>query len=251
MPEKAVWVIPLLYLLAISAAELVTALVSPLGGIGLHIVLLLALVIHASLAANHPYQKLYLALSLAPLTRLLSLSMPLADLPQIYWYGIIAIPLLIAIFVIAQRLNFRPREIGLSLGKLPLQIAIIPTGIIFGLIEYQILKPEPLIDSLTWTGIWLPALILLIATGFVEELTFRGVMQHSADEAQMPWGWVYITGIFAILHIGYLSVADITFVFLVGAFFVLIVKKTGSLLGVSLAHGITNIALYLIIPFLA
>lgn len=76
---------PFLYLGAIAAAELVTALVNPLGGIVFHIVLLLGIISHASLTAKHPQHKLYLSLALAPLIRLLSLSMPLTRFAQIYW----------------------------------------------------------------------------------------------------------------------------------------------------------------------
>ena len=39
-------------------------------------------------------------------------------------------------------------------------------------------------------------------------------------------------------------------VIIVGAFFGWVSQKTGSLLGVTLAHGITNVLLYLVVPFL-
>jgi membrane protease YdiL (CAAX protease family) len=48
---------------------------------------------------------------------------------------------------------------------------------------------------------------------------------------------------------GFLSWLDVIFVFLVALFFGGVVKKTGSLLGVTLSHGITNIMLFLIAPF--
>lgn len=53
-------------------------------------------------------------------------------------------------------------------------------GIGLGYIEYLILRPEPLASAFTWTAIWLPALILLISTGFLEEYIFRGIMQVTA-----------------------------------------------------------------------
>jgi len=242
--------IAFLYLGAIAAAELVTALVNPLGGIVFHIVLLLGMISHASFTARYPQHKLYLALALAPLIRLLSLSMPLTKFPQIYWYAIIAVPLLLAIFVVMRRLDFHPRQVGITRQKLPLQLLVGLTGIPFGIAEFYILRPYPLVDSLDWIKILLPAFILLVCTGFVEELTFRGVMQKSANEVLGPRGWLYIAGLFAVLHIGYLSVADFGLVLLVGFFFGWVVQKTGSLVGVTLSHGITNIALYLIVPFL-
>ena len=44
------------------------------------------------------------------------------------------------------------------------------------------------------------------------------------------------------------SLIDIAFVFVVAMFFAWVVKRTGSLLGVTLAHGVTNIMLYLVLP---
>jgi hypothetical protein len=238
------------YLAAITAAELITALVNPLGGIVFHIALLLGLVSHASLAARHPQHKLYLALALAPLIRLLSLSMPLTKFPQIYWYALIAVPLLIATFAVARRLDFSRKEICLTFNRLPFQLLVGLTGIPFGIIEFYILRHDPLINSLAWEQALIPGIILLVGTGFAEEVIFRGVMQRSASEALGRWGWVYVAGLFATLHTGYLSLPDIGLVFVVGLFFGWVVIKTGSLLGVTLSHGITNIGLYLVLPFL-
>lgn len=245
------FVASIVYLLAIAAAELVVVLVNPLYGIVFHILLLFALVTHASSTFAHPSHKLYLTLALAPLIRLLSLSMPLLKFPQIYWYAIVAVPLLVAAFVVIRRLDYGPREVGLTLNRLPRQLLIGLTGIPFGIAEFFILRPSPLIDNLSFWGLLLPALILLVGTGFAEELVFRGIMQRSAGEALGQWGWVYVSLVFTILHIGYLLVADVLFVLVVGLFFGWIVRKTGSILGTSLSHGIANIVLYLIVPFLA
>jgi membrane protease YdiL (CAAX protease family) len=248
--KKHLLVIALLYLIAIAIAELVTALVSPLSGVILHIFLLIGLVLHSSFVARQVQRKLYLSLALAPLIRLLSLSMPLIKLPQIYWYAIIAVPLLIAVFAVIRILDLRRREVGFILNRIRLQLLIGLTGIPFGIVEYYILRPDPLVESLTWQTIVLPAFILLIGTGFIEEVIFRGVMQTSAEETLGKWGWIYVAGLFAIMHIGYLLLVDIVFVLAVGLFFGWVVKMTRSLLGVTLSHGVANIVLYLIVPFL-
>ncbi len=242
--------VALLYLVAITIAELVTAVWSPLWGIAFHIFLLLVLVFHSSFATEHPSHRLYLALSLAPLIRVLSLSLPLLSVPQIYWYALTGIPLFGGAFIVMQRLNLRPRQVGLIPGKIPLQLLVATIGIPFGIAEYFILRPEPLVESLSWPGLLLPVLILFISTGLAEELIFRGVMQRLAGEALGRWGWVYVAVLFAVLHIGYISVLDVFFVLGAGLFFGWVVKRTGSLLGVTLAHGLTNILLYLVVPLL-
>ncbi|MFC1901647.1 lysostaphin resistance A-like protein [Chloroflexota bacterium] len=241
--------IPLLYLIAIVSAELVVALVNPLGGIIFHIVLIFVLVFHASAPTKNSRHRLYLTIALAPLIRVLSLSLPLINFPPIYWYAITAIPLLIATFMLMRSLNFRFKQVGFTLNRMPLQLLVGLSGILFGIIEFYILRPTPLVSSLTWQGLVLPVIILMVGTGFVEEFIFRGVMQSVAVEAIGRWGWIYVAVLFAVLHVGYLSVADVGFVLVVGFFFGWVVQKTGSLLGVTLSHGITNILLYLIVPF--
>jgi NADH-quinone oxidoreductase subunit N len=56
--------------------------------------------------------------------------------------------------------------------------------------------------------------------------------------------------IFAALHIGYRSVVDVLFVLGVALFLGWVVYRTGSLLGATIAHGLTNIVLFLVMPFL-
>ncbi len=239
----------LVYLLAITIAEVITATIQPVWGIACHIILLAAIILHSALASGQTRRGLLLSLALAPLVRIISLSMPLANIPQIWWYPIIYAPLLMAGVMVVRILNLGARNIGISFGFFPVQLVVALSGFLFGVTEYFILKPEPMVIELTWQEIWLLALIFLVCTGLVEEFIFRGVLQHTAVAAFGWWGVLYISLLFAILHMGFLSWVDIVFVFVVGLFFGWVVKKTGSLLGVTLAHGITNTILYLVAPF--
>ena len=240
----------LVYFLAITAAELLTAIGEPLWGIFGHIIILVAVVLHSALISRQSSQQLLLSLARVPLIRIISLSMPLANIPQAWWYPVIYTPLLVAALMVVRILGLKAEDIGFSFGLLSLQPVIALTGFVFGVVEYFILKPEAAIGELTWQGIWPPALILLVTTGFVEEFIFRGVLQRTALEAFGWRGIVYVSLLFAVLHMGFLSWVDIAFVFAVALFFGWVVKKTGSLLGVTLSHGITNIILFLVAPFL-
>ena len=239
----------IIYLLAIAVAELITVFYLPLWGIVCHTVILVALIVHSAVATRYPHRQLVLSLALVPLVRIISLCMPLANIPQIWWYPIIYVPLLAAAVVVMRIFNYRPEQVGLTFKWLPVQLGVALTAVGFGVVEYFILKPEAMVVELTWQVAWLPSLMILVFTGFVEEFIFRGVLQCSAVEAFRWWGIVYISLIFAILHMGFLSWIDVIFVFVVALFFGWVVKKTGSLLGVSLSHGITNIVLYLVAPF--
>jgi membrane protease YdiL (CAAX protease family) len=147
-------------------------------------------------------------------------------------------------------LGYRPRQVGLTSGFTPVQLGVGLTGLAFGILEYPILGPEPAITRFTWQAVWLPALIFMATTGFVEEFMFRGVMQQSAVQALGGWEVVYVSLVFALLSMGFFSWVDVVFVLVVALFFGWVVKRTGSLLGVALSQGITNVVVYLIARFL-
>jgi membrane protease YdiL (CAAX protease family) len=243
--------VALVYLALISVAELLTITPEPRTGLALHGLLLVALLVHSAVASQRVYHRLLLTLTIAPLTRMVSLSLPLAvaHIPQVYWYLIISVPLFVATILTARTLGLSRQQLGLTLRQIPLQLPVAATGLLFGVIEYYILKPKPLVDNLTWPYLLGGFLILMICTGFAEELIFRGVMQCTALEALGSFGLQYVAILFAVLHVGYKSVQDVAFVFIVALVFGWVVRKTGSLFGVTLAHGLTNVILFMVMPF--
>jgi len=238
-------------LLLVTVAEVLTSVVSAQLGLLAHAILLVGLTLYGAVGKLDENRKLALALTLAPLIRLLSLSLPLTRFPQIAWYPIVAVPLLLATWIVIRLLGVSRQELGLRAGNVPLQLMLIGGGLGLGAIEYSILRPAPLVADLTPGSLWLPALSLVIFTGFSEELIFRGLLQPVATPALGRWALIYVALLFAVLHIGYLSVFDVVFVFAVGLLFAYIVRWGGSILGVALAHGLTNITLFLILPYLA
>ncbi|HUM67385.1 MAG TPA: CPBP family intramembrane metalloprotease [Chloroflexota bacterium] len=220
----------------------------------MHTLILTSLIFYSSRVRRRSGFLLLLALIPLPLIRIVSLSLPLANFPLVYWFLLTSLPLFVTALMVARLLGWGWRDLGLSLSLkgAPVQLLIAATGLFFGYVEYQILRPAPLIERLSWQTIWLPAVILLISTGFLEELLFRRVLQRPAIKVLGVWpGITYGALLFAVFHIGYRSPADVLFVFLVGIFFGWVVWKTHSLVGVTLAHGLTNIALFLVIPFYA
>ena len=250
VPNKGMWLIPLIYLQLVVLAEALTSLREPRLGLIVHGVLLIALLLHGSFERNIQQRRFLLAMALTPLVRLLSLSLPLQGRPLVSWYFMVGALLYLASYFTARVTGFTRQRIGFSLKSLPIQLIIGFCGVLLGVLEYFILQPAPLAEEFTIQAIWLPALVLLIFTGLLEEVIFRGLLQAASFSTMGRFGLTYVAIVFAVLHFGYRSVADVIFVFLVGWVFGLLVQKTGSLVGVSLAHGLTNISLYLIFPFL-
>jgi membrane protease YdiL (CAAX protease family) len=247
IPQLPFW----LYFVAFTIAELLTALVEPIAGLICHGIILTILLVNTALLRNKHSQNFILSLILVPLVRIMSLSMPLAKLPQIYWYPLIYAPLLAAAIVVMQNVKLKPRDIGFTIKRLPWQIA---GGIVFGMatgvLEWAVLRPQALVTEFTLEAVLAPAIIMFVTTGFVEEFIFRGVIQQTSKPVMGTMGLVYVSLTFAILHIGHLSALDIVLVFLIAICFAVMVKRTGSIVGVVFAHGTTNVFLYMVVPFL-
>lgn len=239
-----------LYLLLIAIAETATALWSPQLGMVLHALLLIGMIIHGAMARQATERRFALALTLAPLIRMLSLSLPLAKMPQIAWYPVVAVPLLLACWTIIHQNGMSRRELGLFSTDLVAEPLLMIGGLGLGAIEYAILRPMPLFQSFSWGMFLIAALTLAISTGLPEELIFRGMLQRLALPTLGRWAIVYVALLFTVLHIGYKSILDIMFVFAVGMIFGKLVRQSGSIVGVTLAHGMTNITLFLIMPHL-
>lgn len=238
------------YLILVATAEAAT-IYDPAFGIAFHIAILFILLTHSVLAKNSAFSGFLLALAIVPLIRILSLSMPLAHFGYVMWFLLISIPIFIAIFtcMLIQKLSLK--DVGIALPKakdIPIEFGVVLLGPPVGILEYHILQPEPLLYELNPLLLIAPVLIMIIYTGFVEELAFRGLMQYHAIKTMGWWGILFVTIIFATMHIGNLIYWDVLLAFAVGGIYALVVKKTGSILGVSVSHGLVNVTLFLVAP---
>lgn len=225
-------------------------------GMGLHVALVFALLAHAGLLAarDEKLSRLLAALSLVPLIRVLSLALPFAPFTLLEWLLLMAAPLLAAAGTLMVVQGIRPAQVGLRLGPLralPLQAAVGASGLALGVLEFFILLPEePWIPAFRLELLLPAALIVGLSTGLGEELIFRGLVQRQAEGLLGAGpGLLYVALLFAALHLGFRSALDLAFVFSVGLYFGYVVLKTRSLGGVIFAHGLANVALYLVMPF--
>lgn len=242
------------YSLLLAAAELLTTFADPMLGLLLHMLLLLGLLGLAARWWWHPIHRMLLAFVVSPLIRIMSLSLPLAGLPFISWLLITSIPLFAAVAVTMQVLQLSRHDVGLMLrpGWAPLraEILIALSGIPLGFLEWFILRPPPLMEGLNLAQVWFPVVVIFISTGLMEELVFRGIMQKTSQELLGAIAIPLVALIFAILHIGYQSWSDFFFVFGVSLFYGWAVQRTGSILGVTISHGLINSMLFIVLPTL-
>ena len=242
----------IIYLLALITAESTILFHQISFGLSLEAVILFALLIQSSLTKSYNLSILLRSMMALPIIRIIGLSIPLLQIPTLYWFPIIAIPLFATSFTIMRSQGLSRRNVGLIWGNIPLQLLIGSTGILLGCIEYTILQPKPLIPVLNIETLIFASIILIISTGFAEELLFRGILQKNAQNVLGPlYGLLYTALLFTALHIGWNSIYDLIFVFAVGLFYGIAFYKTKSIIGTTLSHGISNTFLFLIVPFYA
>ncbi len=242
----------IIYLFALIIAESTILFHDISFGLSLEAVILFALLIHSSLTKSYNLSILLRSMMALPIIRIIGLSIPLLQIPVLYWFPIIAIPLFATSYTIMRSQGLSRRNVGLIWGNIPIQLLIGSTGIILGCIEYTILQPKPLIPVLNVETLIYASIILIISTGLAEELLFRGILQKNAQNVLGPlYGLLYTALVFTALHIGWNSFPDLIFVFSVGLFYGIAFYKTKSIIGTTLSHGISNTFLFLIVPFYA
>ncbi len=217
-------------------------------GLAVHALVLVAMLAHGGMAADPQAGKLALALALAPLIRILSLSLPLDQFPRLAWYPLVATPVLIATVMAARQMHLTRAALGLRVGEIPVQLMLAGIGFGLGVVAYRIFNPEPLLNVFSWDAFFLQTANLLIFAGLVEEAIFRGLLQSLALAVLGRRALLYVSLLFAALHIGHGSVAGVVFAFGTGLVFAYLVLWSGSILGVALAHGTMNVTLFLLIP---
>jgi membrane protease YdiL (CAAX protease family) len=187
-------------------------------------------------------------LALLPLLRVLSLTMPLKPVAEIYWYALVGAPLLLAAFLVARLLHLSRPDIGLRLDGSLLQIGIGLLGIPLGLAAFLLTRPAPLLRSFAWYDVVISAAILLLFSGFAEELIFRGMLQSAIEGVFPGRGIVGSSALFAAMYLGTLSPVYVGFALLLGLGFGWAVRRTHTIWGVALAHGALTIGLLCLWP---
>ncbi len=262
------WAVGAIALGLIIVAEILIAIPDPTNptvfpyqqyGLTLHILLVFSLLFTAVYIQDRDIELsvFLVALSLAPLIRIFSLSMPrfwgTTTYDTLPWLAVVGIPLLTAAAAVAYVQELPPWLMGLGINSwkdLWIQVGLGLTGLPLGFIEYGILREAPWIHGDSLTQVLYGGIIIFFATGLAEEVIFRGILLRRAMEILgNRVGILFVTLVFSAMHIFFRNGYDLTFVFFVGLLYALFVVKTKNLWGAIMSHTLANIILYLIAPF--
>jgi len=237
-----------LYPAPLAIAELLVSGGRPLAGLLLHAALALALIYHSALGRADTGRRLALALLLVPLLRIVALATPSAFAPLLSM-TLSGAGILVAVVLAIRALRLRPREVGLTLGEWWMQLMVTGCGIALGYAGAVLLRPELPAGLASWQAVAALALALLVFAGFAEELIFRGLLQTVSGPVLGRWGPLYVAIVFAVVQLGFGAPLYALLAFIVGLVFAGVVRLSGSIIGVALAHGVASIVMLLVMPY--
>jgi len=141
---------------------------------------------------------------------------------------------------------------GLSQGKLlKYSLVGLAVGIPLGIGEYFILYPAPAFPSFEVKYLFRDMVYMFCFVGIAEELLFRGLIQRDlAGAFGWKWGLFGASVLFAVMHLTWRSVPELGFVFLAGLILGALYLKTKSLVAPIVAHGINNVILVSVLPYI-
>lgn len=246
--DRMAYLIVAAYTVVILFAELIGGYRNPLLALVAHAMLLLLMVSHAVLHRAQPARRVLLVLALLPLLRLLSFTAITSLVPTIYLYILVALPLTLAIFLVARVHSLSWATLGLRKVPWKPEAAIALSGIPLSIGGYWLLQPTPLLTRFALPPFIVAAIILTVFAAAVEELLFRGLLQQSTQPMFGSYAIAYSGLIYAISYISWQSAEYVGFALFLGLGFGWCVKRTGALWGVIIAHSLINIGMLLIWP---
>jgi uncharacterized protein len=212
--------------------------------------LLLVLSFSISVTKSHEIRKIYQALLLLTIFRLINFSMPVFFERNLYSFLFIYAPLAIPITIatIYQKVVYERKRDTLKRIWIYLPLSIL-TGFAFGQAEYILIGPRELIPDLSSTNLLALIIIMVFIVALVEELMFRAILQTSLEEFLGPAMGIFLSSLlFGTMHSTYGTAYEMVYTFLVGGFLGYLFYRTRSLPLVVMIHGSLNVFLFGIIP---
>ena len=194
--------------------------------------------------------RIYPILLMLPLFRLLNVAMPVFFNLTLYSYSLVYAPMFVPIYFIMKNGLLSRAEAGITSKGfwfyLPLAMTV---GFALGWGENSVLGSGPLVPDSSLKSILTLALIMICFVGFVEEFVFRSALQTVMEEhLGGAMGLTIASIIFGFMHSGYHLTLELLYVSFAGLVFGLLFWLTRSLPVISVAHGITNISLFMVAP---
>lgn len=253
-PNAAGRSVELSYAAAFIATEVV-GISHPTVAALMHAVLIVALVNHFVFADRGGRRPLLLGLAVASLYRMLALT-PLPGNDFTSQVVLVGGPMLLGCLLALRLVRDWGISAGIRVRRWGPQLAIVAAGIPLSDIAYKLLRPGFVVTfsgtgSTRATTVAAAVAALVVFSGFGEELLFR-VLIHDGARTRFGPSALYVSSlVYGAAYLGTRSLAFVLFAVAVGAFFGWCYEKTGSIVGVALAHSIISVGVFVVWPSFA
>ena len=247
------WLFILAILAAITTTEWIFAYKDVAYGIGLALFLAIGIYLMISvMRLSQPITDCAESLALIPLYILFTSSLPWFFINQQYLLPAVYSTILALCLwhIYHKKLNFY--ELGFKKDKwLKYVLMGIAIGIPIGAAEYLVIHPAPAFPTFEVKYLLRDTVYMIGFVGIAEELLFRGLLQRDLMKALgWKWGLILAALIFAVMHLTWRSIPELAFVFASGLLLGYLYYKTKSLVAPIVIHGIGNIILVAVMPYL-
>ena len=251
-PSRAL-VRPLVALGALALAELVTQTGIPALALVIDTAVLFASLNHAARRRNGE-RALALATAVVALERPLSLAVPSLGFGPADSYLLLAVPTTVGIALAARIAGYTRRDLGLAADAWVIRVAValIPVGLVIGVLLQQVARPLPIVGDVSLASLG-PALVaIVVATGLVEELLYRGLVQRAATQRLgIANGIVYASVLYSALAWTPWTPIGTLLVFFIALALGTMTRLTGSVIPAVATHASLNVGLLLVGPLVA
>ncbi|MDP2718242.1 MAG: type II CAAX endopeptidase family protein [Dehalococcoidia bacterium] len=241
------------FIAAISITEWIFAYRSV--GYGILLSLFLSLIVYLIAVLGKlpsPYLECAESMVLIPLYILFTSSLP--------WFFLRQELLLPAVYAVILALCFwhiYDKDISLKslgfIGRKWAKYALIGAliGAPLGTIEYFVLKIPPAYPNFQILVLLRDLVYMLFFVGLGEELLFRAIIQVDLTRAfGWKWGLFLASFLFMVMHLTWRSVPELFFVFSAAVILGFMWNKTGSIVGITVLHGVGNTFLVGVWPYI-
>jgi hypothetical protein len=247
------WLFLAVILAAITLTEWIFAYQNVAIGIGLSLFLAMGIYLFISvIRLSPPITDCAESLALIPLYILFTSSLPWFFINQQYLLpAVYSTILALCLWHIYQKkLSFS--VLGFKKNKWLKYVLIgIILGIPMGAGEYFIIYPAAAFPTFEVKYLLRDLFYMVCFVGLGEELLFRGLLQRDLTNAlNWKWGIFLASLMFAVMHLTWRSIPELFFVFFAGVILGYLYYKTKSLVAPIVMHGIGNVTLVAIMPYL-
>jgi membrane protease YdiL (CAAX protease family) len=231
-------------------AEAITLAAGAAAGVFAHSIMLV-LLLALSLRLGGSMQRLTLSVAILPLVRVLSLALPAAIVPTVYWYLEIGLAGIEGILLVMRRLNLSPADVGLRRTSIAEIATVGALGAILGLPAYLIGGRVDLGHGGGLVGLAIASAVVVVFVGFFEELLFRGLIQSAGTVLFSRGGVLLSVGATVLMYSASLNPRYIIFVALVATFFGIVARRSGSIVAPVVGHAALALVQLVVLPLVA